>query len=109
MQKVHEREMEFRNGDCGVKYLVRGPKIDWGVILLKPGQAMGEHGHEQVEETFYFLEGTPTLIVDGKEIHTEPGDAFRLQPPERHDIRNNASQPAKLIFIKCPYLPKDKI
>jgi len=108
MQKVNERDCEFRGGDSGVKYFMRGPKIDWGLILLKPGQAMGEHGHEQVEETFYFLEGAPALIVDGSEIRTEQGDVFRLEPPERHDIRNDTGDTVKIIFIKTPYLPTDK-
>lgn len=108
MQKAREADRDYRNGDWGVKYLMRGPKIDWGVILLRPGQAMGEHGHEQVEETFYFVEGAPTLIVDGKEMPTKEGDAFRLEPPERHDIRNDTQQTVKLVFVKCPYLPHDK-
>lgn len=108
MHRANEHAMEFRNGDCGVKYLMRGPKIDWGVILLKPGQAMGEHGHEHVEETFYFVEGAPTLVVNGEATKTEQGDVFRLEPTERHDIRNDTDRPAKVIFIKCPYLPDDK-
>ena len=108
MQRVNERDGEFRGGDCGVKYFMRGPKIDWGLILLKPGQGMGEHGHREVEETFYCLEGAPTLIVDGEEIQAEQGDIFRLEARERHDIRNDSSQPVKIIFIKTPYLPEDK-
>jgi len=108
MQRVNERDCEFRGGDWGVKYFMRGPKIDWGVILLKPGQSMGEHGHEQVEETFYCMVGAPTMIVDGREIPAEQGDVFRLEPPERHDIRNDTDADVKVIFIKTPYLPHDK-
>ena len=108
MHKVNERDCDFRGGDSGVKYFMRGPRIDWGMILLKPGQVMGEHGHQEVEETFYFLEGGPTLIVDGEGIRTEQGDVFRLEPPERHDIRNDTAQAVKMIFIKTPYLPRDK-
>ena len=108
MQRVNENECEYRNGDCGVKYFIRGPKIDWGVILLKPGQAMGEHGHAEVEETFYLMDGAPTMIVDGQDIRTRQGDVFRLEPPERHDIRNDTNQTIRVIFIKTPYLPKDK-
>ena len=108
MQKVNEKECKYRNGDSGVKYFMRGPKIDWGVILLKPGQAMGEHGHRQVEETFYVVEGAPTLIVDGRAISTATGDVYRLDPPERHDFRNDTSAPARIVFIKAPYLPEDK-
>ncbi len=108
MQKVNERECAFRGGDWGVKYFMRGPRIDWGMILLKPGQAMGEHGHREVEETFYFLDGAPTLVVNGREIQTTHGDVFRLEPPERHDIRNKTAATVKVIFIKTPYLPDDK-
>jgi len=108
MQRVNERDCEFRGGDWGVKYFMRGPKIDWGVILLRQGQAMGEHGHNQVEESFYIIEGAPTLVLDGEEIPAAQGDVFRIPPPERHDFRNDAATPAKIIFIKTPYLPKDK-
>jgi quercetin dioxygenase-like cupin family protein len=108
MEKVNERDCAFRGGDWGVKYLMRGPKLDWGLILLRPGQVMGEHGHRQVEETFYVLEGTPTLVVDGRKVATGPGDVFRLEPPERHDLRNEAGAAARVIFIKTPYLPDDK-
>ncbi len=76
MQKVNERDCAFRGGDWGVKYFMRGPKLDWGLILLKPGQAMGEHGHKEVEETFYVLEGTPTLVVDGRRIRDRAGRRF---------------------------------
>jgi len=108
MQRINESDCPYRGGDWGVKYLMRGPRIDWGIILLKPGQAMGEHGHRVVEETFYFIAGAPTLIVDGREIQTSEGDVFRLEPPERHDIRNDTDQTVKVIFMKSPYLPEDK-
>ena len=36
---------EYRNKDSGVKYLMRGPSIDWGLIYLKPGEMMGGKAH----------------------------------------------------------------
>ena len=108
MQRVNERDCDFRGGDWGVKYFMRGPRIDWGVILLKPGQSMGEHGHAQVEETFYCLSGAPTLILDGAEMATAEGDVLRIDPPERHDFRNDTDEDVRIIFIKTPYLPQDK-
>jgi len=109
MQKVNESEFAYRGGDSGVKYLVRGPQIDWGVILLRPGQVLGGHYHHEVEETFYIVQGKGTFIVNGKEFPAVEGDAFRMEPADRHDIRNDGDQPLKLVFIKCPYLPKDKV
>ncbi len=109
MQHVNEYELPYRDGDSGVKYLIRGPKIDWGVILLLPGQRLGGHYHEQVEETFYVVEGQGTFVVNEKTYAARPGDVFRMEPKDRHDIHNDSDAPLKLVFIKCPYLPKDKV
>ena len=109
MEKVNEQEQEFRGGDSGVKYMFRGPIIDWGIIKLLPGQTLGHHYHEAVEETFYFTTGTPKIIVDGVEHRVTKGDAFRLQPPEKHDIVNDSEGETVIIFIKSTYDPKDKV
>lgn len=109
MEKVREKEKEFRKGDSGPKYLFRGPHAEWGVIVLKPGEKMGCHGHQKVVEDFYFLEGSPLIIIDGAETRVEPGEAIRSVPPEKHDIYNDTAEPIKLVFIKAPYLPHDKI
>lgn len=108
MQRVNERECSFREGDWGVKYLMRGPRIDWGVVLLKTGQSLGVHGHREVEETFYILTGRPKVVLDEAVYEAEPGDAFRVEPGEVHDIINDGPEETKIVFIKCPYLPEDK-
>ena len=109
MQRVSECELAYRGGDSGVKYLIRGPKIDWGVILLLPGQTLGAHFHQEVEETFYVAQGRAAFTVNGEELQAAQGDAFRMETADRHDIRNDSNEPLKLVFIKCPYLPKDKV
>ena len=88
---------------------MRGPKIDWGVILLKPGDKLGPHYHNEVEETFYFLEGRPLIHVNGEEFRATAGDVFMMQAPDRHNIVNDTNEPVKMVFIKSPYLPKDKV
>ena len=109
MKQVREGEQVFRGGDRGVKYMFRGPKLDWGVILLKPGDRMEAHGHKVVEETFYVIEGEGSITVDGKEFPARAGDAFYVPPPERHGLSNGGSADMKVIFIKTPYLPEDRI
>jgi len=110
MQRVNEKDLDFRGGDSGVKYLFRGPVIDWGVIVFAPGERLGHHYHERVEETFYFIEGTGgKMIVDGTEHPIRIGDAYRLAPTERHDIVNDTAEPLKAIFIKSTYDPQDKV
>ena len=109
MKRVNENDLEFRHGDHGPKYLFRGPHYEWGVIVFKPGQSLGAHKHETVEETFYFETGTPQLVVDGVAHRVTPGDVFKLEPGEAHDIINDTDQDTRLIFIKAPYAPEDKV
>ena len=83
---------------------MRGPSIDWGIILLNPGEMMAEvaHGHNFIDETFYFVEGSGFMIVDDKKIEAKQGDAFLLDPLEKHDIENPTDKPLKVLFIKTP-------
>jgi quercetin dioxygenase-like cupin family protein len=109
MQYANERDLPYRDGDSGVKYLMRGPNIDWGLIRIPPGGHLGGHYHEQVEETFYVLAGEGLLTVNGQ-LHTaHPGDVFRLEPRDTHDIANPTGAPLDLVFIKSPYAPEDKV
>jgi hypothetical protein len=73
MQYANERDLPYRDGDSGVKYLMRGPNIDWGLIRIPPGGHLGGHYHEQVEETFYVLAGEGLLTVNGNCIRRIPG------------------------------------
>jgi quercetin dioxygenase-like cupin family protein len=109
VQKVSEGEFQFRHGNSGPKYLFRGPNIDWGVLVLLPGESLGLHHHEKVEETFYFLEGSSKVYVNGQEYQAKAGDAFRMEAQDKHDIVNDTDGPVKMVFIKYPYLPKDKV
>jgi len=110
MDIVREQDQPYRGGSSGVKYLFRGPRIDWGVILFAPGEQLGRHKHREVEETFYFVEGEGgRFIVDGTEHAITVGAAFRIEPGEVHNIVNDTGAPLKAVFIKSAYLPKDKI
>jgi hypothetical protein len=52
---------------------------------------------------------TPKMLVNDVEYRIKEGDAFRIEPLEKHDIVNDTREEVKLIFIKTPYLPQDKI
>lgn len=109
MQRVNEKDMDFRFGDSGPKYMFRGPNVDWGILVLKPGQSLKSHYHNQVEETFYFLEGRPMMIVEDQEYRVEEGDAFRIEPTEKHDLINDTQHDVRAVIIKYPFMPKDKM
>jgi mannose-6-phosphate isomerase-like protein (cupin superfamily) len=111
IKQVNENDFEYRNGDSGVKYLMRGPSIDWGIIRLNPGESMADkpHGHVEIDETFYFSEGSGLMIVNDKIINAPQGSVFLIEPKEMHNITNNSKNVLKVIFIKGEYKPNDKI
>jgi len=109
MEKVNENNKQFRHGDWGPKYMFRGPRIDWGVIVIKPGESLKPHYHNDVEETFYFIEGTPKVIIEGQEFRVKVGDAFRIEPKEKHDVINDTQEYVKAVMLKFPYSPEDKV
>jgi quercetin dioxygenase-like cupin family protein len=109
MERVNEHDKSYRNGEGGVKYLFRGPNIDWGVIRFAAGEQLGPHKHAEVEETFYFPASEPLMIVNGQELRVRKGDAFRISPGESHNIINDTGSPADAVFIKSVYRPQDKI
>jgi len=110
MKRVNEKDFQFRGGESGVKYLMRGPSIDWGLILLKPGEQLAEkaHGHKLLDETFYFVEGDGVMIVDDEDFNALEGSVFLVEPKEMHNIRNDSQKPIKIVFIKGDYKPDDK-
>ncbi len=109
MERINEHDLPYRAGTSGPKYLFHGPLHEWGVVRLLPGQTVGQHYHNEVEETFYFPQCAPLMIVNDERLRVRPGDAFRLSPTERHDVVNDTDQVADFIIIKCPYLPEDKV
>jgi len=109
MKRVNENDLEYRHGDHGPKYLFRGDRHEWGIIRLGPGHEVSSHHHERVQETFFFETGSPQIVIDGSPIRVMPGDAFQLEPGEKHHIINDTDEPTRIIFLKTPYLPDDKV
>lgn len=112
MDYANANEIAWSRGDHGAKYIMQGPNVEWGIVKLKPGQSSkdyGKHIHKVVEETFYFLEGTPRFIIAGKEHHVKPGDAYRVAPGEEHDLINDTDRDCVAVFIKWPFDPSDRI
>lgn len=79
------------------------------IILFNPGTALGLHYHNKVEETFYFISGKSDIFIDDKKYTACDGDLFRIEPGEKHNIVNTTDKDCKVMFIKCPYIPDDKV
>ncbi|MDX5629704.1 MULTISPECIES: cupin domain-containing protein [unclassified Brenneria] len=107
MIKTTETAHDYRFGDNGPKYLIRGPFCDMGVVVLQPGQSFRNHRHKQACEVFYTLSGEVCLFLEGQMHILREGDVLQCDPGEAHFLINHGTQPWKGVFVKSPHLASD--
>lgn len=110
MALSHTSKADYRFGEYGPGYLLRGPRTDIGVVRLRPGDDASNHYHAAIEESFVVLEGSATVWIDcsdERELHV--GDVVRCEPGEMHYFVNNSDAPFRALFVKAPYDPKDGV
>ncbi len=110
MQHAKLGDVEHRFGEYGPGYVVRGPRTDFGVVQLRPGDEAENHYHAELEETFIPLEGEATMWIDCKDKYTlRPGDLYRAEPGEMHYFVNESDTLFRALFVKAPYNPSDVV
>ena len=110
MENRHLGDTQFRFGEFGPGYVIRGPRTDLGVVRLRPGDDASNHYHAAIEETFVVLEGSATLWLDGRSsVELGVGDVVQLQPGEQHYFVNDGDAVFRALFIKAPYDPNDGV
>ncbi|MBN2878455.1 MAG: cupin domain-containing protein [Clostridia bacterium] len=109
MQLVKEKDIEYRFGDSGPKYLRKGPRLSAGVVVLQPGQDFKNHFHNIMEESFLILEGKVDISIDDTVYTCEPGDLITAEPGETHHLMNNYDEPMKAVFMLAPFQLQDKV
>ena len=108
--KIHESEVAYRfDGISGPKYLMRGPRSDFGMVVLMPGEDFQTHYHRTIEENFFTLEGMVDIYIDGEKWTLAPGELCHVPPLVPHYLINRGDAPWKAVFVKAPYDPKDKV
>lgn len=109
MYIVDEKDREYRFGDSGPKYLMKGPRMNFAVVQFMPGQDFKAHYHNVMEENFFILEGEIDIVVDGVVNHLSPGQFIHIEPGEIHYCKNSYDKPIKMISTLAPYQEVDKV
>jgi quercetin dioxygenase-like cupin family protein len=104
-----EKNEEYRFGDHGPKYLMRGPRMNFALVQFMPGQDFHAHYHEVMEENFYILEGAMTIVVDNEAHTLTAGQFIHIEPHEVHYVLNQSSQVARMVSSLAPFQEADKI
>jgi uncharacterized cupin superfamily protein len=74
------------------------------LVEIPPGERIPEHteAERDQEEVFVVLEGSPSLVVDGREIEAPAGTFARLDPHLSRTVVNYGDEPASVLIISAP-------
>jgi uncharacterized cupin superfamily protein len=74
------------------------------LVEIPPGERIPEHDESDrdQEEVFIVLEGSPSLVVDGREIETPAGTFARLDPALQRTVVNRGEDVAAVLIISAP-------
>lgn len=106
---IDEKDKDYRFGDSGPKYLMKGPRMNFAIVQFQPGQDFQAHLHNVMEEDFYILEGEIDIVVDGVVNHMKPGQIIHIEPGEIHYCINNYDKPVKMVSTLAPFQEVDKV
>lgn len=109
MFQISESQREYRFGESGPKYLMKGPRTNFALLRLRPGEDFQAHYHRVMEENFFILEGTLDIYVDGVKHTAVPGDLVHVEPGEAHYLRNGGDVPVKMAAVLAPSQEEDKV
>jgi quercetin dioxygenase-like cupin family protein len=106
---VDEKDREYRNGDNGPKYLMKGPRMNFAIVQFMPGADFQAHYHKVMEEDFYVLEGEVTVVVDNVPHTLTRGQLIHIEPGEVHYVINRSAKPVRMVSTLAPYREVDKV
>ena len=106
---INENEREYRFGESGPKYLMKGPRSNFALVRFLPGEDFRAHFHNVMEENFFILEGKVDIVVDGKVNTLSAGDLIHIEPGEVHYVKNSYDTPVKMVSTLAPFQEVDKV
>ncbi len=106
---VHENDFQYRFGNSGPKYLMKGPRMNFALVRFEPGQDFTAHYHNIMEENFFILEGKVDIVVDGVVNSLSEGQFIHIEPGEIHYVINNYDEPVKMVSTLAPFQEVDKV
>ena len=66
-----------------------------------------KHFHKVKTETFYFLKGKGSLILNGKQIDIFPEKLIVIPPNSIHEWINDSDEPMEAVILKTNNTPED--
>jgi mannose-6-phosphate isomerase-like protein (cupin superfamily) len=100
----HQDELERAGNWTLVRRALGCRSFGVNLVEIAPGESIPEHdetGRDQ-EEIFFFVSGSPSMVIDGQEHPVESGTFARLDPARRRTVRNAGAEPSAVLIISAP-------
>ncbi len=84
------------NGKASVTILARGQNAFVGRLEMEAGASVPEH-RDETEEYIHVLEGSGTMVIEGREHAVEPGTTIYMPPDALVEFHNG---PTRLVALQ---------
>jgi quercetin dioxygenase-like cupin family protein len=83
--------------------------MNFGLVVLQPGQDIPAHFHEIMEENFFVLEGELEIQIDGEIFSCRKGGFIPAEPKKIHYLIVKGKDVLKGEFMLALNQIKDKV
>jgi len=102
LQGVHS--MNGGKGTVSYRRML-GPEVfrsNWGYVdhlVIPPGNSVGAHRHDTLEEIYYVLAGKGRATVESETVDVGPGDAVPCRLGEAHSFSNASQSDLEFLIV----------
>ncbi len=96
--------MLIRNLDTAGRVIAPGDtkRLKSGLVVLKPGESVGEHVTAGREEVIIVLEGEAAVTDEGQVARVAAGQLAYIAPERRHNVSNPSQRLLRYLYIVTP-------
>jgi mannose-6-phosphate isomerase-like protein (cupin superfamily) len=95
--------------NCESFVLLNNASLSVKQEIMPPGSEEILHYHVSARQLFFILAGEATFEIDGKEIRAKASEAVRIDPGQKHFIRNQSSENIEFLVISQPATENDRV
>lgn len=86
---------------------VRSPLMFLNEVYVAPGERVERHQHEDMEEVFYFLEGTGSMQLFEDMQSIQPGDCVIVPIHTPHVVENTGETAMRFVCFGVKSMPDE--
>ncbi len=98
--------MKFDKSKIVKMKLFETDHLQFGTLLLEPGQAQAAHTHESSDKVLFVIEGVATVSVEGESMELGPGACALARAGESHELANRGRDRCVMMVVSAPPKPK---